>query len=170
MRLRYHRATISFCGDLLRPEESPSIPVGVLLLAEAKGVAVAMLAVNKNVELPQTLPEVVRQIVADFPRLVQAQLEQILHSDAGASIDSIMEVFEDSLRNSFHVSELVMNEEASFSEPAHEVPRESALYEPTNSLVSATIARSFEKPWWMDMRYRPWLLPEVLPGGRQKSR
>jgi hypothetical protein len=166
MKLRYHQATISFCPDLLNPDQAGAVFVGVLLLGETANMAVALLTVTKELALPDTLPTVVKELAADFPRLVQAQLEQILKSDANTSIDTIMEVFEDSLRNSFYVSDLLMNQEVEIDPPP---PRRGIdvnwLYEPTTRLANATVVRSFEKPWWMDVRYRPWLLANAAGVG-----
>lgn len=158
MKLRYHIATISFCTDLLNPEAAPSIPVGVLLLGEAKGLAVALLAVSRNLPLPDSCPPVVREIAEQFPQLVQAQLEEILRSDARTSIDEIMKVFEDSLRNSFFVSDLQLNQVVEIPVLKSEVLQDNWLYEPTHA-AAASIVSTFEKPWWMDYRYRPWRLP-----------
>lgn len=169
MKLRYHIATLSFCPDLLDPEAA-SIPVGILLLAEAAGQGVALLAVDKNLPLSEALPPVVREIVGQFPQLVQAQLESILQSDAGANIDTIMEVFEDSLRNSFYVSDLQLNQIIDIPDFRSGVAREKWLYEPTTRVAAASVAAAIEEPWAMDYRYRPWHPPTGSHSGRVSAK
>jgi hypothetical protein len=166
MKLRYHIATISFCPDLLNPEAAASVPVGVLLVGESSDQAVALLAVNREPALPAGLPDVVREIVGQFPLILQAQLESILHSDAGRSIDSIMREFEDSLRNSFYLSDLHMNQVVEAKTPKVAVRKENLLYEPFTNAAAASIAAQFEHPWAMDYRYRPWATVRGAGGDR----
>lgn len=173
MKLRYHQATISFCPDLLNPDGVAPIPVGVLLLAEAEDIAAALLTVDSHPALPESLPLVVREIAKDFPRLVSAQLEQILHSDASASIDTMMQMFEDSLRNSFYVSDLKLNQKIEVQSPkTRQAAGDHWLYEPTTRLANATIARTFFKPPWMQTtsHYRPWRLDHSDGSGGRATR
>ena len=109
MRLRYHHATISFCPNLRNPEGADPIPLGVLFLGEADGFSVAMLKMKRELEVPGDMPEVVTEIVRDMPRLLEAQIMEALKA-GGCNIDTIMSTFEDSLRNSFYVSHVKMNQ------------------------------------------------------------
>lgn len=156
MKLRYHIATISFCPDLLDPEGVPSVPMGVLLLGESTGRSVALLVVNREPTLPESLHGVIREIIQQFPAILQSQLESILHSDAGRSIDTIMQVFEDSLRNSFFVSDLRMNQFVEVARPVVPVSEENMLYQPSADAAAASIAAHFDRLRAIDYHYTPW--------------
>lgn len=110
MKIRQHIATISFCTSLTAAS-SEAIPVAVLILNERTDHGMALLLVREDAAFFDKLPKLIRSIVKDFPRMLQAQLEEILENDGGDSIDSVMQSFEDSLRNSFFVSDLKWSEE-----------------------------------------------------------
>jgi hypothetical protein len=110
MKLRYHIATISFCPNLTKPD-SKAIPVGILMVGECAEQAMAFLAVREDRALLESLPPLIRSVVQDFPKLLQGQLEEILTNNGSSSIDSIMNIFEESLRNSFFVSDLKLSQQ-----------------------------------------------------------
>lgn len=105
MKARYHLATVSFSTDLVCPE-SPSVPIGAFAVGETDGVAVAVLAVQKAPPVTTPLPNIVLAMLERFPDLLIAQLNELLQTGRAVPVDEVLEQFEDSLRNSFHVSEV----------------------------------------------------------------
>jgi len=52
MIVRYHVAIISFCADLVSPEEA-AVPVGLLIVGEAGHKRFALLQTDQHPELPE---------------------------------------------------------------------------------------------------------------------
>lgn len=126
-QLRYHIATISFNPDLVDPE-AKGCPVGLLFVGETGTDAVALLALGHRPRFADRLPTVMRSILDDFPALMVAQLDEMLKDQGSTSIDGIMEAFEDSLRNSFFVSDLKMNQYVDVPLETPDPAPEQALY------------------------------------------
>ena len=102
LTMRYHIAEISFSEDLTQPD-SKVLPVGLLLLGEIQGLSFALLAMRKSVQVAH-LPRIVQKLIADFPALMARQITELIKNKQ--DIDVMIECFEDSLRNSFFVSDL----------------------------------------------------------------
>lgn len=141
MKVRHHIATISFCRNLT-VANSEVVPVGVLMVGELpSGHAMDLLVVREDPALLASLPPLIRAIVADFPHLIQAQLTEILERDGDTSIDTVMTEFEESLRNSFFVSELLWNQELEVPESA---PVASPS-EPWRAAYPSVVAKASER-------------------------
>lgn len=156
MKLRYHIATISFCSNLTKAD-SEAIPVGILFVGESADQAMALLLVRDDQAFLDRLPRLIRSIVKDFPQMLQAQLEEILQSEDDGSIDNVMRVFEESLRNSFFVSDLQWDQEIT-------VPARHAVGEPWKAAYPSVMKRASEgmvsahvMPDEIRQHFKPWI-------------
>jgi hypothetical protein len=157
MKVRYHIATISFCTNLTTAE-SDSIPVGILMVGTSDQHAMALLAVREDHGLLDSLPPLIRSIVKDFPQMLQAQLEEILASADNGSIDNVMRVFEESLRNSFFVSDLRWNQE--FDVPGATSARDEpwrAAYPSVVMAASERMVAAHVTPDEVRQHFKPWI-------------
>jgi hypothetical protein len=83
------------------------------------------------------LPGLIRSRFNDFPQMLQSQREEILQSDEDGSIDNGMRVFEESLRNSFSVSDLQRDQEIT-------VPGRPPVDEPWRAACPSVMKRATE--------------------------
>src|SRR5690606_19131468 len=119
--------------------------------------AMALLLVREDQAFLDRQPPLIRSIVKDFPQMLQGQLEEILQDDEHGSIDNVMRVFEESLRNSFFVSDLKWDEEITVpaARPSADEPWQAAypsvMKRASEGMVAARVTpddiRQHFKPW-----------------------
>jgi len=107
MKLHFYLAEISFCTDMT-DINSPVIPVGALFLAESldgEEASQAVLLIAPPVP-PEGTDEFTQSWLKDYPELIQAQLEWILNMHPGKPIGDILEMLQESMQNSFFISDI----------------------------------------------------------------
>lgn len=104
MRLRYRYSVVSFCPDLTKGEAT-SIPLAVLLVGKSDTAGVAVIAASQTP--PTGLDPISRAVIKDLVEVIKEHVDTSFDPDAiEGDVDpaDVIHSFEQSLRNSIHVS------------------------------------------------------------------
>ncbi len=143
MKLRHRHAVISFCPDLTSAD-AESVPVAVLLVGEDEDQRYPLTAIAYPSDIPTTITDpVAAEIIASFPRQLQAYLDEAVTESASLDIDATLETLFQSLRNSLHVSAISKLETVDVTEADIDEGLESALYGATTRMVITAFKRVF---------------------------
>lgn len=106
MNLRYRYAVVSFCPDLTKADQD-SVPLAVLLVGQGDPAGVAVIVARQTP--PPDVDPISQAVIKDLVEVIKDHVDEF-HRDSpkDAVIDpgDVVHSFEQSLRNSIHVSSI----------------------------------------------------------------
>ncbi len=110
MRVRYHYAVLSYCGDLTDPG-APSIPVGAIAIGNLSENTVFVLSITRSGSIEDAIPDLQdpfsARILSRFHSFVEHQIEDgLVHS----GVDGFLHWLQEKLRNTIHISAIHQRE------------------------------------------------------------
>jgi hypothetical protein len=144
MKLRYRCAVVSYCPDM-RSATARSLPVAILLVGRASGGTGVAVAAARHL---RGLDPLSAAFMKNLVEMIKGHVNDAISrgEPGGLDMDTVLHSFEESLRNSLHVSEISEEESRTveLSQPSSSPELEQIVRAVMREAVDAAIAALME--------------------------